>query len=202
MENVSHCGYHRFRHHCPQISVRISSSLAWNRSTADGHHQCVSRRYLNRKKEEELTTSLSLSEFQQHLCVRYKMCRIDDVTSRRDFCCALFVSSDNNKHTKRAYFRFDAVSNVHGCVCARRQTSLLASDCVRLCEWWVCECEESQHSYPNGLKCFQMDQQRKNYLVNVNANANYNENLKHITCISWANYYYYKWTFLDHFFDN
>lgn len=35
-----------------------------------------------------------------------------------------------------------------------------------------------------------MDQQRKNYLVNVNANANYNENLKHIKLSAES---FYKW---------
>lgn len=59
----------------------------------------------------------------------------------------------------------------------------------------VCVCMRGSEESPNGLKCTQMDQQRKNYLVNVNANANYNENLKHIKLSAES---YYKWQFFLH----
>lgn len=145
----------------------------------------VSRQYLRGKsKKTQQHNDISRSPNNNHstplLCDR-KLCRIDDVTSRRDFCCVHFSSPATITNTQNVYtFGFYAVSDVHGCVCACVWANIFIG--IRLWLRWLCvrETEVSQHSHPNGLKCFQMDQQRKNCLVNVSANANYNGNLKHI----------------------
>lgn len=129
----------------PRVLVRMNGLSAWSRSTAIGQRQYLKRQtWFYWEKWSSLSFSLSLfhclPEQQCLTCTQYIKCpACNDVTSRRDCCCALFIVIDNNQHTKLSvlyaisYVRWHISMRMHLDVYVCRQISLLASDCMRLC---------------------------------------------------------------------